>query len=77
MPMLTGGAKDSILFLFLSMVTIAASLYLPEHISFILRRAFYYVAGDAEAAPAASVKSAVETVSRVVGERIASVVPEL
>ncbi|KAL1306602.1 hypothetical protein AAFC00_005286 [Neodothiora populina] len=39
---------NSILFLFLSMVTIAASLYLPEHITFICRRAFYYVAGDFE-----------------------------
>lgn len=27
------------------MMTIAASLYLPEHISFIFRRAFYYIAG--------------------------------
>lgn len=32
------------------MITIAASLYLPEHISFISRRAFYYVAGDFESA---------------------------
>ncbi|KAF1353442.1 hypothetical protein BDV97DRAFT_278228, partial [Delphinella strobiligena] len=41
---------NSILFLLVSMITIAASLYLPEHISFISRRAFYYVAGDFEAA---------------------------
>lgn len=30
------------------MVLIAASLYLPEHISIVARRAFYYYAGDAE-----------------------------
>lgn len=30
------------------MVTIAASLYLPEHIAVIARRAYYYIAGDSE-----------------------------
>ena len=30
------------------MVTIAASLYLPEHIAMILRRAYYYAIGDSE-----------------------------
>ncbi|TKA78992.1 hypothetical protein B0A49_01543 [Cryomyces minteri] len=37
---------NSILFLIFSMVLIAASLYLPEHISNISRRATYYYAGD-------------------------------
>ena len=37
---------DSFLFLFLSMVIIAASLYLPEHVSTIMRRAWFYWAGD-------------------------------
>ncbi|KAF2840438.1 hypothetical protein M501DRAFT_903925, partial [Patellaria atrata CBS 101060] len=37
---------NSFLFLFLSMIIIATSLYLPEHISTIARRAFYYYAGD-------------------------------
>ena len=37
---------DSFLFLFLSMIIIAASLYLPEHISTIMRRAWFYWAGD-------------------------------
>ena len=39
-------ATDSFLFLFLSMIIIAASLYLPEHISFIVRRAWFYWGGD-------------------------------
>ena len=37
---------DSFLFLFLSMIVIAASLYLPEHISFIARRAWFYWGGE-------------------------------
>lgn len=46
---------DSILFLFLSMVLIATSLYLPEHVSTIAKRAFYYYAGDAETGVLSSV----------------------
>lgn len=38
---------DSILFLFVSMLGIAAALYLPDHITIIARRSFYYWAGDA------------------------------
>ena len=37
---------DSFLFLFVSMVVVAASLYLPSHISTVTSRAFYYYAGD-------------------------------
>jgi Small subunit of serine palmitoyltransferase-like len=37
---------DSILFLALSLLLIAAFLYLPEHIATISRRAFYYCFGD-------------------------------
>ncbi|KAF2230590.1 hypothetical protein EV356DRAFT_508505 [Viridothelium virens] len=37
---------NSLLFLILSMILIAASLYLPEHVSEITRRAFYYYAGE-------------------------------
>jgi len=37
---------DSFLFLFLSMIIIAASLYLPEHITTIASRAWFYYAGD-------------------------------
>ncbi|OCL01761.1 hypothetical protein AOQ84DRAFT_328514 [Glonium stellatum] len=37
---------NSFLFLFLSMIIIAASLYLPEHVAGIANRAFYYWAGD-------------------------------
>ena len=38
---------DSILFLLVSMLGIAAALYLPDHITIIARRSFYYWAGDA------------------------------
>ncbi|KAH0292238.1 hypothetical protein M436DRAFT_78845 [Aureobasidium namibiae CBS 147.97] len=37
---------NSILFLFLSMVTIAVALYLPRHVSIIAHRAYYYLSGD-------------------------------
>lgn len=37
---------DSFLFLVLSMIVIAASLYLPEHVTMMARRAWFYYAGD-------------------------------
>jgi hypothetical protein len=39
-------ATDSVLFLLISLLTIAAFLYLPDHLLTIARRAFYYYAGD-------------------------------
>ncbi|GAB7351278.1 hypothetical protein MBLNU459_g1696t1 [Dothideomycetes sp. NU459] len=52
---------NSVLFLFLSMVTIAASLYLPEHIAIIARRAYYYIAGDFEVTSQRLTQTAVKT----------------
>lgn len=43
------------------MVVIAASLYLPEHILFITRRAFYYVAGDYEHSTARISQTMIQT----------------
>lgn len=37
---------DSFLFLFFSMVIIAATLYLPQHIAFLTNRAWFYYNGD-------------------------------
>lgn len=42
---LTVRATDSIVFLFFSMVIIATSLYLPEHLIYVCSRAYYYMAG--------------------------------
>ncbi|KAF2243440.1 hypothetical protein BU26DRAFT_509950 [Trematosphaeria pertusa] len=39
---------NSILFLLLSLLIIAASLYLPEHLFLIANRMFYYFSGDEE-----------------------------
>jgi hypothetical protein len=39
---------DSILFLTLTLVTIAACLYLPEHIAIIMKRVYYYCFGDGD-----------------------------
>lgn len=39
-------STDSFLFLFISMIIIAASLYLPEHVVNMWYRAWFYYAGD-------------------------------
>ncbi|KAL1607257.1 hypothetical protein SLS59_002220 [Nothophoma quercina] len=47
--MLTSTEKfifNSVLFLLLSLLIIAASLYLPEHLSIIASRIFYYYSGN-------------------------------
>lgn len=41
---------NSFLFLFISMIIIAASLYLPEHVVNMWYRAWFYYAGDDTAA---------------------------
>ncbi|KAF3002946.1 hypothetical protein E8E13_003848 [Curvularia kusanoi] len=50
--MLTSTEKfifNSVLFLILSLLIIAASLYLPEHLSIIASRIFYYYSGNENA----------------------------
>ena len=39
---------DSFLFLFLSMIIIAASLYLPEHVTTVALRVWFYLTGQGE-----------------------------
>lgn len=39
---------DSVLFLLLSLLIIAASLYLPDHLTIIANRLFYYFSGNEE-----------------------------
>ncbi|KAF2790785.1 hypothetical protein K505DRAFT_250426 [Melanomma pulvis-pyrius CBS 109.77] len=49
--MLTGTEKvifNSVLFLIIALLIIAASLYLPEHIFIVTKRMFYYFSGDEE-----------------------------
>jgi len=50
------------------MVTIAASLYLPSHISVIGRRAYYYALGDADAATTKSVVDAIQSLTQEAGK---------
>lgn len=45
----TDARTDSVLFLILSLLIIAASLYLPEHLSIIASRIFYYYSGNENA----------------------------
>lgn len=60
---------DSFLFLFLSMIIIAASLYLPEHISSIVRRLCFYWGGDETAA----VKSGIGSTGSIMSKAASSV----
>lgn len=51
------------------MVSIAASLYLPGHITIMIRRAYWYLLGDADALSAASKSSlGVADLAQAVGE---------
>lgn len=45
-------AVDTFLLLFISMIIVAASLYLPEHVMKMASRAWFYYAGDETAAGA-------------------------
>jgi hypothetical protein len=55
---------DSFLFLIVSMILIAASLYLPQHLAFLTNRAWFYYHGDEVAkGMAASFKSMDGTVT--------------
>jgi hypothetical protein len=44
----TPASTDSVLFLLLSLLIIAASLYLPDHLTIIANRLFYYFSGNEE-----------------------------
>ncbi|KAG0648351.1 hypothetical protein D0Z07_5155 [Hyphodiscus hymeniophilus] len=52
---------DSFLFLFFSMIVIALTLYLPQHIAFLTNRAWFYYNGDESTKGA--VKSVIENVA--------------
>jgi hypothetical protein len=55
---------DSFLFLFFSMVIIAMTLYLPQHITFLTNRAWFYYNGPENAKTA--VQSVIETATGTV-----------
>jgi len=48
---------DSVLFLLLSLFIIAASLYLPDHLTIIANRLFYYFSGNEETLAASAQKA--------------------
>ncbi|KAG9194954.1 hypothetical protein G6011_00074 [Alternaria panax] len=57
--MLTSTEKfifNSVLFLLLSLLIIAASLYLPEHLTIIANRMSYYLSGNRDALASATPK---------------------
>ncbi|KAH8683371.1 hypothetical protein BGZ60DRAFT_400023 [Tricladium varicosporioides] len=53
---------NSFLFLFFSMIIIAMTLYLPQHIAFLTNRAWFYYNGDE------STKAVIESASSMLGE---------
>ncbi|KAL3427056.1 hypothetical protein PVAG01_00565 [Phlyctema vagabunda] len=52
---------NSFLFLFFSMIIIAMTLYLPQHIAFLTNRAWFYYHGDEEGLVGSGVKSVIES----------------
>ncbi|KAK3906424.1 hypothetical protein C8A05DRAFT_29703 [Staphylotrichum tortipilum] len=59
----------SVLFLLVSLTFIATVLYLPQHLQFIISRAWFYMHGDAfESAAAAGATAAAKTTVDVVRE---------
>jgi hypothetical protein len=62
----TPPGTDSVLFLLFSLTFIASVLYLPEHVQFIISRAWFYMHGD-------SCESAAELVKDGVGQVLSSV----
>ncbi|TAQ85630.1 hypothetical protein B7494_g6043 [Chlorociboria aeruginascens] len=60
---------NSFLFLFFSMIVIAMTLYLPQHIAFLTNRAWFYYNGPESAKSA--MQSAVESAtSSTLGEKV-------
>lgn len=55
------------------MVVIAASLYLPEHIAIVARRAYYYAAGDAESPSQRVSRTMTETAAKTAGAVVESI----
>jgi hypothetical protein len=62
---------DSVLFLLLSLLIIAASLYLPEHLSIIASRIFYYYSGNEDAHARLASKGVVEAPAQGLGAGLA------
>lgn len=77
----TFALADSVVFLLFSLTFIAACLYLPHHVSFLIGRAWYYINGEHIDVVGEAVKelSALggETMSTVTKEAVETVVREL
>ncbi|KFZ07129.1 hypothetical protein V501_06753 [Pseudogymnoascus sp. VKM F-4519 (FW-2642)] len=64
---------NSCIFIIFSMVLIAGCLYLPQHITFLMNRAWFYYQGDGDSKDALS-SSVSETVATTVGDRLRAIV---
>ena len=62
---------DSIVFLTFSMLVIAASLYLPEHIATMAGRAFYYWSGKTKSSIAQSTSQAIGPQAKATATKVA------
>ncbi|KAK4138739.1 hypothetical protein BT67DRAFT_370125 [Trichocladium antarcticum] len=67
----------SILFLLFSLTFIATVLYLPQHLQFVLTRAWFYINGDAHESAAAEVLKGVLASAGRVAEATREAVKEL
>jgi hypothetical protein len=68
---------DSILFLLFSLTFIATVLYLPQHLKFVLSRAWFYINGDAFESTAGELVKGVLTSAGRVAEATHEAVKEL
>ncbi|KAF2268973.1 hypothetical protein CC78DRAFT_454151 [Lojkania enalia] len=59
---------NSVLFLLLSLLIIAASLYLPEHITIIANRIVYYFLGDDDSRTNKAAQQVLSTSSHIIRE---------
>ncbi|KFY23377.1 hypothetical protein V491_02565 [Pseudogymnoascus sp. VKM F-3775] len=64
---------NSCIFIIFSMVLIAGCLYLPQHINFLINRAWFYYQGDADSKDAIT-SSVAETVATTAGDRLRAIV---
>jgi hypothetical protein len=68
---------DSVLFLLISLTFIATVLYLPQHVQFIISRAWFYMHGDACDSAGDFAKSVVTSVTGTAAQTAVDAMREL
>ncbi len=73
----TASQTDSVLFLLFSLTFIATVLYLPQHLQFIISRAWFYMHGDSYEPAAGLAKGVLTSVVGTAAAATADAVREL